>query len=137
MDTTGHLKVAATEANVAVRAVEALRAALGERLVAIVLFGSRARGDSTADSDWDLLVIAEGLPERTLERHFYLCIRNDGYSASLEERKIYRLITDRNADAHNLVRVVDESGEDYLYPAGWFGSISVPRAAIKELALAN
>ncbi len=66
-----------------------------------------------------------------------LCIRNGGYNASLEERKIYRLIPDRDAKTHDLLRVVDESGEDYLYPAGWFVPISVPQAAIKELALAN
>lgn len=53
-------------------AVNALRAALGERLVAVVLFGSRARGDAHDDSDWDMLVIAEGLPERIFERHLYL-----------------------------------------------------------------
>jgi predicted nucleotidyltransferase len=54
------------------QAVEALRAALGERLVAVVLFGSRARGDAKPESDWDLLVIAEGLPERTWARHLFL-----------------------------------------------------------------
>jgi len=54
------------------QAVEALRAALGERLVAVVLFGSRARGDAKPESDWDLLVIAEGLPERYMERHLFL-----------------------------------------------------------------
>ncbi len=68
---------------------------------------------------------------------FVLCIRNDGYQASLEERKIYRLVPDRDAKAHDLVRVVDESGEDYLYPADWFVPISVPQVAVKELALAN
>ncbi len=54
------------------QAVAALRAALGERLVAVVLFGSRARGDAKPESDWDLLVIAEGLPERTMARHSFL-----------------------------------------------------------------
>jgi hypothetical protein len=68
---------------------------------------------------------------------FVLCIRNEGYGASLEERKIYRLIPDRDARAHDLIRIVDESGEDYLCPADWFVPISVPQAAIKELALAN
>ena len=50
------------------QAVEALRKALGDRLVAVVLFGSRARGDARPDSDWDLLVIAEGLPENRFDR---------------------------------------------------------------------
>jgi len=52
--------------------VQALRAGLGERLIAIVLFGSRARGEATEDSDWDLLVIADGLPEGFMERNFML-----------------------------------------------------------------
>ncbi len=54
------------------RAVEALRTALGEHLIAVVLFGSRARGDASPESDWDLLVIAEELPERYMERHLFL-----------------------------------------------------------------
>lgn len=52
--------------------VTALQQALGEKLVALVLFGSRARGDARPDSDWDLLLIAEGLPVRAFARHLYL-----------------------------------------------------------------
>ena len=50
----------------------ALRQAFGERLVAVVLFGSRARGEATGDSDWDLLVLAEDLPQRALERSLFV-----------------------------------------------------------------
>jgi predicted nucleotidyltransferase len=56
------------EQDVPRQSVAALRAALGERLMAVVLFGSRARGDYREGSDWDLLVIAEGLPEGPFER---------------------------------------------------------------------
>jgi predicted nucleotidyltransferase len=52
--------------------MQALRRGLGEKLVAVVLFGSRARGEATEDSDWDLLVIADELPERFMERNFLL-----------------------------------------------------------------
>jgi predicted nucleotidyltransferase len=52
--------------------VAALREGLGKRLVAVVLFGSRARGDANPESDWDLLILAEGLPEDPLERHFFV-----------------------------------------------------------------
>ena len=52
-------------------AVEALRKVLGERLVAVVLFGSRARGDARADSDWDVLVLAEGLPQNPFDRQLF------------------------------------------------------------------
>jgi len=52
--------------------IEALRNGLGDDLLAVVLFGSRARGEATAESDWDLLLIARNLPSKTLARHFYL-----------------------------------------------------------------
>ena len=51
---------------------------------------------------------------------FALCIKNKGYEASLESRKIYRVVADSEGDAKSLVRIVDESGEDYLFPAGFF-----------------
>ena len=53
-------------------AVQALRRGLGEDLVAMVLYGSRARGEADPESDWDLLVIARNLPEKYLQRHFGL-----------------------------------------------------------------
>jgi hypothetical protein len=58
-----------------------------------------------------------------------VCIKNTGYPASLELRKIYRVIPDQEAAAEREVRVVDESGEDYLYPASWFVEVELPRTA--------
>lgn len=52
--------------------VEALRIALGKSLIAVVLFGSQARGEAAEGSDWDVLVIAEGFPERLFARHLWL-----------------------------------------------------------------
>jgi hypothetical protein len=63
-----------------------------------------------------------------------VCLRNDDYLASLEPRKIYCAIADHEAAAHQLLRVIDESGEDYLYPAEYFAPIRVPgelRRALK------
>jgi len=60
---------------------------------------------------------------------FLLCVRNDDYPVSLEVRKIYRVVRDPVAATHHLVRVIDESGEDYLYPDGYFVAIKVPRPA--------
>ena len=65
---------------------------------------------------------------------YALCVKNRGYSAALEVRKVYRVISDPVAENRGLVRVVDESGEDYLYPAGFFLRIELPRAAIKLLS---
>lgn len=63
---------------------------------------------------------------------FLLCVSNDGYPASLEVRKIYRAVEDREAAKHLMVRVIDESGEDYLYPASNFVPIELPGAAERE-----
>lgn len=51
------------------QSIEALKRGLGDRLVAVVLFGSRARGEAREESDWDLLVLAHELPARLFERH--------------------------------------------------------------------
>jgi hypothetical protein len=47
---------------------------------------------------------------------FAVCINNENYPASLEKRKIYQVISEQNVEEQNLIRVIDESGEDYLYP---------------------
>ena len=64
-------------------------------------------------------------------KQYVVCVRNDGYAASLEARKIYQLLPDKTAQARGYVRVVDESGEDYLYPADRFVPIEVPRKPLK------
>lgn len=62
-----------------------------------------------------------------LARHFAVCIRNEGHEESLELRKIYEVLPDETAEAHDMVRVIDEEGEDYLYPKRWFVPIELPR----------
>ncbi len=66
---------------------------------------------------------------------FVVCINNEGYQASLEPRKIYQVLPDKEAEGHKMLRVIDESGEDYLFPASLFSPISLPQTLIKELAL--
>jgi len=56
---------------------------------------------------------------------FAVCINNTDNSVDLDLYKVYRIIPDKDAEAEGLVRVVDESGEDYLYPQGWFEPIRV------------
>ncbi len=60
---------------------------------------------------------------------FVLCIDDGGYPASLEKRKVYRVVPDAEAEKHHCLRIVDESGEDYLYPADRFVPIELPQAA--------
>jgi hypothetical protein len=63
------------------------------------------------------------------QAQFVVCINNEGYPASLELRKIYRILPDEKGVKHGLMRVVDESGEDYLYPERFFVPIQLPQAA--------
>ncbi|MBI2821315.1 MAG: hypothetical protein HYX74_03735 [Acidobacteria bacterium] len=58
---------------------------------------------------------------------FAVCITNEGYKASLEVGKLYRIIPDEKAARHGYIRIVDESGEDYAYDAARFFSIAVPK----------
>jgi hypothetical protein len=64
---------------------------------------------------------------------FVVCINNADYPASLELHKIYRMLADEDAAVDGDVRVIDESGEDYLYPAEWFVPIELPQAVEKSL----
>ena len=67
---------------------------------------------------------------------FAVCINNADYPASLELHKIYRIIPDREAAAEGDIRVIDESGEDYLYPAAWFVFVELPRVIERSLRAA-
>jgi hypothetical protein len=58
---------------------------------------------------------------------FAVCIESSEYPASLESHKIYRVLADKDAAAEGDLRIVDESGEDYLYPAEWVAAIDPPR----------
>lgn len=68
---------------------------------------------------------------------FVVCVRNTGYRASLELCKIYRSVPDAKAARRNFLRVVDESGEDYLYPADYFVPIALPQAVRRILLKAS
>ena len=68
---------------------------------------------------------------------FGVCISNKGYAASLEVRKIYRLIPDKAGAKHGMVRVVDEMGEDYLFPEEYFVPLRLPLAAERAVLRAS
>ena len=62
--------------------------------------------------------------------NFVVCVRNAGYEASLDRGKRYRLLPDTDAAEHHQLRVIDESGEDYLYPESCFSvADAIPRPA--------
>jgi hypothetical protein len=69
-------------------------------------------------------------------RQFVVCVRNEGYSASLEKRKIYLALRDPAAEKHGQLRIIDESGDDYLYPKAFFRSIALPQSVKKAVLTA-
>ncbi|MBE9508094.1 MAG: hypothetical protein IMY86_08575 [Chloroflexi bacterium] len=75
------------------------------------------------------------MKQDNLETQFVVCIENEGYAASLELRKIYLLVADADAAEHQLIRVIDESGEDYLYPVEYFVPIELPQAVEKAFSV--
>ena len=66
-------------------------------------------------------------------KSFAICIENGDYAGTLELRKVYEVLGDASAAKRNYIRVIDESGEDYLYPAAWFVPVVVPESAGERL----
>src|ERR1039457_1251039 len=71
------------------------------------------------------------------EAQFVICVGNKGYPASLELRKIYQVIPDKAASRLHQLRVIDESGEDYLYPQDYFVSVQLPQAVERAVRRAS
>ena len=65
-----------------------------------------------------------------------ICVNNTGYEASLERRKLYSALADAGAKKHKLIRVIDESGEDYLYPEAYFLAVTLPPATLQAVLAA-
>ena len=80
---------------------------------------------------------APSTASRPGQARFALCVCNRDYPASLEMHKVYRVLDDAQASRHGLMRVVDESGEDYLYPEEYFVPIKLPQAAERALLRPN
>lgn len=73
---------------------------------------------------------------KTASARLLICVENRGYRASLEKRKIYVSLTDSEAAKHGQLRVIDESGEDYLYPRGFFLPVTLPHSVRKAILAA-
>jgi len=67
---------------------------------------------------------------------YVVCINNKDYPASLEMRKVYRVLLDPEAESHRMIRVIDESGEDYLFPMQMFAPVELPKIAMDAFAVA-
>ena len=70
---------------------------------------------------------------KTSSKRFVVCLKNKGYEVSLEPRKIYQVLPDPDATKYGQLRVIDESGEDYLYPAVYFTPIELPQPVRKAV----
>jgi hypothetical protein len=78
------------------------------------------------------------MAEKDLSKaRFAVCVCNEGYEASLDRNKLYVVLSDSEAEREGDLRVVDESGEDYLYPAEWFVALEVPKAVRDSLLKAS
>lgn len=77
------------------------------------------------------------MKHKTSNSRFVVCVKNRGFAASLELRKVYRVIPDREAESHKLIRVLDESGEDYLFPETCFMAIELPAPVARAIVAAH
>lgn len=69
-----------------------------------------------------------------MDKHsLVVCVANEGYEASLELRKLYESLPDADAARHGQLRVIDESGEDYLFPASFFVAVTLPEPVIEKV----
>ena len=66
-------------------------------------------------------------------KQLVVCVDNDGYPASLEKRKIYVALRDQAAEKQGFLRIIDESGEDYIYPKTFFREIALPQAVTRAV----
>ena len=71
------------------------------------------------------------------KHEFAVCIDNHGYEVSLEIRKLYEVLADTKAEQHGQMRIIDESGEAYLYPATSFNRVSLPDSVVERVFLAH
>jgi hypothetical protein len=71
-----------------------------------------------------------------MNSHFLLCIDDNGSPESLEKRKFYQVVADDTAASQEMVRVIDESGEDYLYPRDCFADVALPQQIERALEAA-
>lgn len=73
---------------------------------------------------------------KRIDLEFVLCVKNDDCE-DLEKRKVYRVLPDKKADKDGYLRVIDESGEDYLYPASYFIRVQLPQEAEQAISAAG
>jgi len=71
------------------------------------------------------------------KKRFVICVKNEDYEVDLDLRKVYQVIPDPKSEKLGMFRIVDESGEDYLYPQDFFLPIALPKTVERALAKAS
>jgi hypothetical protein len=71
--------------------------------------------------------------DRKMVKKFVICINNKGHEVSLEKGKVYHVVEDESAAQNNLIRIIDESGEDYLFQSDCFVPIKLPKVVQEAL----
>ncbi len=71
-----------------------------------------------------------------MSKHLVICVKNEGYPVALERRKVYVSLPDPSGERNGLMRIIDESGDDFLYPASYFRSIALPDKVRKAVLAA-
>jgi hypothetical protein len=77
------------------------------------------------------------MTQKATGRRLVVCVKNRGFAASLELRKVYKAISDPAAESHKLLRVVDESGQSYLFPESYFVTLDLPAAVARAISAAT
>ena len=81
-------------------------------------------------------VLGETMKTARKSTHYVICVNNEGNPASLEVRKVYPCLPPQSGDPKSMIRVVDESGEDYLYPANHFMAVNLSARIVNALVAA-
>jgi len=92
------------------------------------------RPESDARNSRSSICLKINMPKAPTKQ-LVICVSNDGYAASLEKRKLYVMLRDSAAEKFGLLRIIDESGDDYLYPKAFFRSVALPQS-VKRAVLA-
>ena len=87
--------------------------------------------------NFDIVGKITNMDEYNLKPRFVVCIKNQDYPVSLELRKIYQVIPDTWASENQQIRIIDETGEDYLYPMDYFVPIELPESVEEIFAQAT
>jgi hypothetical protein len=98
--------------------------------------GTKQRGSAGKSSRLSVFLRETAMSQQKISKSkFVVCLQNEQYPASLEIGKIYRTVPDAPAAKNHFLRIVDESGEDYLYPAGYFAAIALPVSVSRRLRM--